>query len=127
MSSPEPAETALRPSKNKNKDKSKKRSKPQPVVTSSGKNEGQNPHWAYEPPSGSVLFDTSFEDETFEWDAIKKDDDIEIWLIRVPDSVSVRQNARPSDFIVCFLKGQTPKPRQSRNRRALPLTERSSW
>jgi hypothetical protein len=92
MSSPEPAETAPRPSKSKNKDKSKKKSKPQPViVTSSGKNEGQNPHWAYEPPSGSVLFDASFEGETFDWDSIKKDDDIELWLIRVPDSVGVRQ------------------------------------
>ena len=92
MSSPEPAETAPRPSKSKNKDKSKKKSKPQPViVTSSGKNEGQNPHWAYEPPSGSVLFDASFEGETFDWDSIKKDDDLELWLIRVPDSVGVRQ------------------------------------
>ncbi|OAX36015.1 hypothetical protein K503DRAFT_867883 [Rhizopogon vinicolor AM-OR11-026] len=88
MSSPEPAETTPRPSKNKIKEKSKKKSKPQPVVvTDSGKNEGQNPHWAYKPPPGSELFDHSFQGETFDWDSIKKDDDLEIWLIRVPDSI----------------------------------------
>ena len=93
MSSPEPAETAPAPSKNGTKQKSKKKSKPQPVVvTDSGKNEGQNPHWAYEPPPGAELFDHSFEDEKFDWDSIKKDEDLEIWLIRLPDSVGVRHN-----------------------------------
>jgi len=93
MSSPEPAETASAPSKNRTKQKSKKKSKPQPVVvTDSGKNEGQNPHWAYEPPPGAELFDHSFEDEKFDWDSIKKDEDLEIWLIRLPDSVGVRHN-----------------------------------
>ncbi|KAG1749548.1 hypothetical protein EDB19DRAFT_147213 [Suillus lakei] len=85
-SSPEPAQTAPRPSKNKNK--SKKKSKSQPVtVTDHGKNEGENPHWAYKPPPGAKLFDHAFETETFDWDSVQKDDDLEIWLIRVPDSV----------------------------------------
>ncbi|KAG0692385.1 hypothetical protein DFH29DRAFT_985796 [Suillus ampliporus] len=88
MSSPEPAQTAARPSKNKIKEKSKKKSKSQPVtVTDHGKNEGENPHWAYQPPPGAKLFDHSFENETFDWDSVKKDGDLELWLIRVPDSI----------------------------------------
>lgn len=88
MSSPEPAQTEPRPSKSKIKDKSKKKSKSQPVtVTDHGKNEGENPHWRYKPPPGSKLFDHAPETETFDWDSIQKDDDLEIWLIRVPDSV----------------------------------------
>lgn len=91
MTSPEPAQTALRPSKIKIKEKSKKKSKSQPVtVTGHGKNEGENPHWAYKPPPGSHLYDHLPETDTFDWDSVQKDDDIEIWLIRVPDSVSVR-------------------------------------
>lgn len=93
MSSPEPTETAPRLSKNKTREKSKKKSKPQPVIVAgSGKNEGDNPHWAYKPPPDSELFDQSLEGETFEWDSIKKDDDLEIWLIRVPDSVGACQH-----------------------------------
>ncbi|KAJ8591451.1 hypothetical protein M405DRAFT_694367, partial [Rhizopogon salebrosus TDB-379] len=89
--SPEPTETAPRLSKNKTREKSKKKSKPQPVIVAgSGKNEGDNPHWAYKPPPDSELFDQSLEGETFEWDSIKKDDDLEIWLIRVPDSVNLK-------------------------------------
>lgn len=88
MSSPEPAQTAPKASKHKNKDASKKKSKSQSVaVTDHGKNEGENPHWAYKPPPGYKLFDHTFETETFDWDSVQKDDDLEIWLVRVPDSV----------------------------------------
>jgi hypothetical protein len=87
-SSPEPTQTAPRTSKNKNKETSRKKSKSQPVtVTANGKNEGEKPHWAYKPPPGYKLFDHAFETETFDWDSVQKDDDLEIWLIRVPDSV----------------------------------------
>ncbi|KAG1736928.1 uncharacterized protein EDB91DRAFT_1055328 [Suillus paluster] len=88
MSSPEPTQSAASPSKNKIKEKSRKKSKPQPVtVTDHGKNEGENPHWAYKPPPGTELFDHSFANETFDWDSIKKDDDLELWLIRVPELI----------------------------------------
>ncbi|KAG1856621.1 hypothetical protein DFJ58DRAFT_913599 [Suillus subalutaceus] len=88
MSSLEPAQIASKASKNKIKETSKKKSKSQPVtVTDNGKNEGENPHWAYKPPPGSKLLDHAFETETFDWDSVQKDDDLEIWLIRVPDSV----------------------------------------
>ena len=66
----------------------KKKTKPTPVVaTDHGKNEGDNPHWAYEPPKGARLLDHAVDAGQFEWDAIKDDEDTEIWLIRVPDSV----------------------------------------
>jgi len=89
MSSPEPAQTATKASKNKIKETSKKRSKSQLVtVTDHGKNEGENPHWAYKPPPGYKSFDHAFDTETFDWDSVQKDDDLEIWLIRVPDPVN---------------------------------------
>ncbi|KAG2132840.1 uncharacterized protein EDB93DRAFT_893901 [Suillus bovinus] len=89
MSSPEPAPTAPRTSKNKLKETSKKKSKSQLVtVTDHVKNEGENPHWAYKPPPGYKPLDHAFEAETFDWDSVQKDDDVEIWLIRVPDSVN---------------------------------------
>lgn len=88
MSSPEPAQIAPKASKNKIKETSKKKSKSHSVtVTGNGKNEGENPHWAYKPPPGYKLFDHAFETETFDWDSVQKDDDLEIWLIRVPDLV----------------------------------------
>ena len=68
--------------------KTKKKSKPAAVVTPDDpKNEGDDPHWAYEPPEGAVLLDHAVDVGAFEWDAIKDDDDVDIWLIRVPDSV----------------------------------------
>ncbi|KAG2139061.1 hypothetical protein DEU56DRAFT_801560 [Suillus clintonianus] len=91
MSSPEPAQSAPKPSKIKIKEKSKKKSKTQPVtVTDHGKNEGVNPNWAYKPPPGSKVFDHSFEADTFDWDSVRDDNDIEIWLIRAPDSVNAK-------------------------------------
>ncbi|KAF8835782.1 hypothetical protein BDN67DRAFT_937572, partial [Paxillus ammoniavirescens] len=79
-------------SNNKKKDKSsKKRSKHTAVVTANHeKNEGDDPHWAYEPPAGAVLLDHTIESKPFEWDAIKDDEDTEIWLIRVPDSIKAK-------------------------------------
>ena len=66
----------------------KKKSKsPTVVAPDHGKNEGDDPDWAYEPPAGAVLLDHAVDVGPFEWDALKDDKDTEIWLIRVPDSV----------------------------------------
>jgi hypothetical protein len=71
--------------------KTKKKSKTPAVVTADHpKNEGDDPHWAYEPPEGAVLLDHTVDVGAFEWDALKDDDDAEMWLIRVPDSVRSR-------------------------------------
>ncbi|KAG1865381.1 hypothetical protein F4604DRAFT_2026459 [Suillus subluteus] len=78
----------LKPQETKSKRLQRKSQNRKPVtVTDNGKNEGENPHWAYKPPPGYKLLDHAFENETFDWDSVQKDDDLEIWLIRVPDSV----------------------------------------
>ena len=53
-----------------------------------GKNEGVDPTWAYKPPSDVVLVNNSITDGgEFDWDTLSRDDDLELWLIRVPDTV----------------------------------------
>nr|GAT56479.1 predicted protein [Mycena chlorophos] len=51
------------------------------------RNEGTDPHWAYKPPSGAVLLDSSAELGEFDWDALNADEDNELWLIRLPDGL----------------------------------------
>ncbi|KAL4075307.1 hypothetical protein V8B97DRAFT_1867367 [Scleroderma yunnanense] len=88
MSSPVPESSTSRKDKSKS---TKKKSKHTPVtVTEHGKNEGVNPHWAYRPPPDAVLLDHKVDSEEFEWNAIKENDDLEIWLIRVPDSIKAK-------------------------------------
>ena len=44
--------------------------------------------WEYKPPEGAVLTNTRDEDAgEFDWDAVNDDSDVELWLIRVPESV----------------------------------------
>jgi len=42
----------------------------------------------YHPPPGSVLLTEVVESEVFDYDALKEDDDLELWVIRVPDGIS---------------------------------------
>ncbi|GLB35591.1 putative DNA-directed RNA polymerase I subunit RPA34.5 [Lyophyllum shimeji] len=79
-SSPEPqlAEVFKKP-----KDKGKKKS----MVPDKGKNEGVDPNWAYKPPAGATLVQNVGDAGEFDWDTIANDDDLELWLIRVPESV----------------------------------------
>ncbi|KIK96680.1 hypothetical protein PAXRUDRAFT_825703 [Paxillus rubicundulus Ve08.2h10] len=72
------------------KDKSYKKRSKHAITADHGKNEGDDPHWAYEPPVGAVLLDHNVESKPFEWDAIKDDEDTELWLIRVPDSIKAK-------------------------------------
>ena len=41
------------------------------VATEPGKFEGENPHWAFVPPSGSELLDHDVDCGEFDWDAVK--------------------------------------------------------
>ncbi|KAF8061749.1 hypothetical protein FPV67DRAFT_1510175 [Lyophyllum atratum] len=52
-----------------------------------GKNEGVDPHWDYKPPAGATLLQNVGDAGEFDWDALANDDDLELWLIRVPESV----------------------------------------
>ncbi|KAI6097960.1 hypothetical protein EDD16DRAFT_584256 [Pisolithus croceorrhizus] len=92
MPSPEPqTTTAQRIEKKKDKSSKKKKAKATPVtVTELGRNEGDNPHWAYKPPPGAVLVDHTVDPGPFEWDTIRNNDDLELWLIRVPDSIKAQ-------------------------------------
>lgn len=75
--------------------KQKKKTKvPKAVAPSNdGKDEGTNPEWNYVPPEGIVLFDHTTDSGDFDWDAVRDDDDLELWLVRVPDSVSLSPNS----------------------------------
>jgi hypothetical protein len=55
------------------------------------KNEGIDLNWAYAPPPGAILIeeDVGADAGEFDWDKINDDDDLELCLIRVPESVSV--------------------------------------
>ena len=69
--------------------KKKKSSKNKGKNNSQGKNEGIDPNWAFTPPPGSTLLEEQDADAgEFDWDKINDDEDLELCLIRVPDSVS---------------------------------------
>lgn len=59
------------------------------IATTSGKNEGVDPDWAYKPPAGAVLAAASEDVGDFDWDALEDNDDIELWVMRVPEGVRV--------------------------------------
>ncbi|EGO21940.1 hypothetical protein SERLADRAFT_441157 [Serpula lacrymans var. lacrymans S7.9] len=92
MSSPIPELDSPQPVQKKTnvKDKLKKKKSSQqisaPGTAVQGKNEGTNPNWAYKPPEGSILLNNG-DDDDLDWDALNKDDNLELWLIRVPDTV----------------------------------------
>ena len=85
-SSPEP-EISLQKASKQSKDKSKKSSgQPAVVHTPHGRNEGVDPDWAYKPPAGMKLVDGAL-DEEFDWESLKDNDDLELWIVRVPEGV----------------------------------------
>ncbi|KAH9948141.1 hypothetical protein B0H21DRAFT_690642 [Amylocystis lapponica] len=81
-SSPEP-EIIPKKSKKKSKEKGKKKS----TVDTQAKNEGTNPDWAYKPPEGTALLDHGVDTAEFDWDAVKEDDNLEMWIVRVPEGI----------------------------------------
>lgn len=92
-SSPEPALSLQKASKQaKGKGQSKKSVAGPPAVvhTPHGKNEGTNTDWAYKPPAGNTLVDGDI-DEDFDWESLKDNEDLELWVVRVPDNVRAGQ------------------------------------
>jgi len=82
---PEVPPVKRKPSKTKS---TKKASQPRAAETEAGKNDGTNPHWAYKPPPGTLLADHDVDSGDFDWTSVQDDDDLELWLIRVPDGVN---------------------------------------
>ena len=73
----------------KNKKSSKNKGKNSSQAKDQGKNEGTDLNWAFAPPPGSTLLEEEHVDAgEFDWDKINDDEDLELCLIRVPDSVS---------------------------------------
>jgi hypothetical protein len=71
----------------KKRSKGESRKKSQRAAQADGKDEGVNPHWAYEPPAGAVQIHYEGDLGEFAWDDINKDEDSELWLVRVPEDV----------------------------------------
>ncbi|KAJ6457062.1 hypothetical protein C8R47DRAFT_1060289 [Mycena vitilis] len=84
--SPEPEPRPAKTSKSKAAEKAKSSAKQK----SSGRNEGADPHWAYEPPKKSVRLDESADVGDFDWDALRGNPDLELWLVRIPEGVKPR-------------------------------------
>jgi hypothetical protein len=55
--------------------------------SSVARNEGQNTNWGFKPPAGSVLVNPNADFAEFDWDGVKDDEDIELWLVRAPSEV----------------------------------------
>ncbi|KAK0210184.1 hypothetical protein DFS33DRAFT_1251476 [Desarmillaria ectypa] len=83
-SSPAPEPVPKRATK-----KSKDKGKTKAHVDEHGKNEGIDPNWAYQPPEGAVLQDNPDNGE-FDWDSLNDDDELELWLIRVPENMKTK-------------------------------------
>jgi len=58
-----------------------------PAASAHGKNEGTDPNHAYQPPPGAVPIDLSVDAGEFDWDAVNDDEDVELWVIRVPQGL----------------------------------------
>jgi len=84
------------------------------------KNEGENLNWAYTPPAGAVLVGKEdIEAGDFDWDRINNDENLELWLIRVPESVSdiyrtIHFTCIPGLFI-CYIVLLQVKPKYLEN------------
>lgn len=80
----------------KNKRSSKNKGKKNSEAQDSGKNEGIDLNWAFAPPPGSTLLEEDADAGEFDWDKINDDEDLELCLIRVPDSVSLLASYSPT-------------------------------
>ena len=81
---PPPKVTRKKLEKHKKSDLKGKRKAAPPAEP---RNEGIN--WDYTPPKGAVLLDGKEEDAgPFDWDAVNDDENVELWLIRIPEAVS---------------------------------------
>ena len=81
------AESAVSEVPQKPKEKSKSKAKSSAVITPFGRNESSVNEWAYKPPKGAVLAPQEGDAEEFDWDALEDDEDLELWIVRVPEGV----------------------------------------
>ena len=86
-SSPEPEIVSAKAKKSRDKSQKVKHAHPAAEPDKHGRNEGEDASLAYKPPEGYVLMKHSAEETEFDWDAINNDDNLELWVVRVPDGV----------------------------------------
>lgn len=79
-------------SKETKKHTKSKNHKSQPIVPDDDKIYARGENSAYKPPNGSVLLNHNVDSREFDWDEVKNNDDLELWLIRIPDGVSISSN-----------------------------------
>ncbi|KAI0042836.1 hypothetical protein FA95DRAFT_1524893, partial [Auriscalpium vulgare] len=81
----------IRKSKDKSDKPTKKRkdtaASAQREDNSNGRNEGTDPSLAYQPPAGAEPVDYDVDFGEFDYDAVKADEDAELWLVRVPNNI----------------------------------------
>ncbi len=111
--SPEPEVVTKKAKKPKDK---QKKAYAAADVGEHAKNEGDDHDLAYRPPEGFVLMKHKNEEGDFDWDAINGDDNLELWVVRVPDGVrgallfsSVRQY-----LPICAAQTKTPRGFENR-------------
>lgn len=54
------------------------------------RNEGTDPELALKPPPGAALVDHSGDFGDFDWDTVNDDENLELWLVRVPDGLKTK-------------------------------------
>ncbi|KAL1947232.1 hypothetical protein VTO73DRAFT_14193 [Trametes versicolor] len=86
-SSPEPPSLRDISKKSNKKQKISKEAQAASTADQHGKNEGKNPNWDYQQPDGYKAMSLKVDDSTFDWDAIKNDDNLELWVVRVPEGL----------------------------------------
>ena len=89
-SSPEPEVVSKKTKKGKGKQKKVRLADPAAQVDEDARNEGDDPNWDYQPPPGYTLMKHKVEQSEFDWDTINNDDNLELWVVRVPDGVRAR-------------------------------------
>ncbi|KAI0781487.1 hypothetical protein BD413DRAFT_505733 [Trametes elegans] len=86
-SSPEPEPILEQLKKSKSKQKKSKEAQAASAVDLHGKNEGRNPNWDYTPPGGFKAVNLKVDHGPFDWDSVKDDDNLELWVARVPEGL----------------------------------------
>lgn len=91
------------------KPKTKKKSKKDKGKDGHGKNEGTSANGAYQPPPNAIQLDhESVDYGEFDWDAVESNENCELWLLRIPDSVSHSRHChRSSPNLLAGIADQT--------------------
>jgi hypothetical protein len=79
--------STVQSAKHKKKKEKKKKTQPEVEYTVQGKNEGTSSYWAYQPPEDAVLMDHEVDCGELDWDAVRDNENLELWVVRVPEKV----------------------------------------